>query len=232
MFFQHITLYCKELAKMEDFYLNTLKLEAESSGPGHATFCAGRSWLTLEQMPFDGPARYHFAFNISENLIRESAEWLRRQKIDVLPVDDSGNIIMEYPSWNAHAVYFEDPAGNIVEFIARHNLLSSKQKSFSINDIREISELGLPCDDVAAMAEKLEQEASIGHWSGDYDAFGASGDENGLFIIVDKSKKTWVPQDTPALPSPFVARLENHGRRYKVRYDGSDLDILGIHQVL
>jgi hypothetical protein len=75
---------------------------------------------------FDGA--YHFAFNIPENQIRSAKEWLMPRT--VLLKDEQGNDYFQHSGWNSEAVYFKDPAGNILEFIARHDLSNAVDGDF------------------------------------------------------------------------------------------------------
>ena len=78
---------------------------------------------------------YHFAFNIPENKICRRSSGRRRAR----PAgrSPSGNRaagyppeVVDYRHWNAHSVFFLDPAGNVVEYIARHDLKNGDSGPF------------------------------------------------------------------------------------------------------
>ncbi len=69
-----------------------------------------------------------FAFNIPENQFREAKAWLA-SRVEIARPNGSDEIF--YDDWNAHAVYFPDPGGNLVEFIARHNLPDRSEREFN-----------------------------------------------------------------------------------------------------
>ena len=39
--------------------------------------------------------------------------------------------IVDYSHWNAHSIFFLDPGGNVVEYIARHDLKNGAPGAFS-----------------------------------------------------------------------------------------------------
>src|SRR3974377_1606722 len=52
--------------------------------------------------------------------------------------------VFEFENWDARAVYFLDPAGNIVELIAHHRLEENgREGEFDAEEIVGFSELGL-----------------------------------------------------------------------------------------
>ena len=69
--------------------------------------------------------------------------------------------VVDYSHWNAHSIFFLDPAGNVVEYIARHDLKNSDTSSFGWPDILYTSEIGLIVDDVEATAATLKTIATV-----------------------------------------------------------------------
>ncbi|RIE04922.1 hypothetical protein [Cohnella faecalis] len=87
-------------------------------------------------------------------------------------------------TWNSTSIYFYDYAGNIVEFIARHNLNYSSTSPFTSNSLLNISEIGLVVSDVPSTRELLRSRFSIDGYKNNNDcSFAAVGDEDGLFIL-------------------------------------------------
>lgn len=117
----------------------------------------------------------------------------------------------EFTSWNAHAVYFYDPAGNIVEYIVRHNLKQIASDTFTDKDILGISEVGLPVTDVSAAAFWLEHNLSLPRFKGDGESFQPMGDEHGLFILVSLGRK-WFPTQHKAKAFPVTVKIKGNGR--------------------
>ena len=95
---------------------------------------------------------------------------------------------MNYSHWNAHSVFFYDPGGNVVEYIARHDLKNGSTRPFGVNDIQHASEIGWIVDDVPAVAESLKHVAGVEQYRGGSDVFTAVGDEHGLLLVMKRGR--------------------------------------------
>ncbi len=92
-------------------------------------------------------------------------------------------------AWNSHSVYFEDPAGNILELIARHTMNNSVDRPFDPKqDILCISEIGVPTRDVPAAVDHLA-ELGLMTYKTRNDSFNPIGDDNGLLMVVEDGQK-------------------------------------------
>ncbi len=222
MTIQHITLQCANLEALLHFYRDTLCFNVVEEEEHHFTLQAGTSLLTFkENKKID--AYYHFAFTIPSNQIENAKTWLQ-DRVDLL-IDEEKHQIIDFPNWNAHAMYFLDPAGNIVEFIARHNLKIESSSNFSVDSIVEISEIGIPVKQLKKVAEQLESKIGIKKWSGDFHYFCAIGDEHGLLIVVDQANKKWFPTDMPSKPYPLDIQLRYAQHDYSISYNGKKIKI-------
>ena len=134
-----------------------------------------------------------------------------------------GNTLLDFINWNAKAFYFFDGDNNIVEFIDRRNLGYKTDKAFTLESILEISEVGLPVNNVLHAFQELNLKTGIEKHSGDYERFCAVGDEHGLFIIVDQNDKKWLPTELPAKAFPFQLEFLNDQKKYFLSYDGKEL---------
>ena len=77
----------------------------------------------------EGDSYYHFAFNIPANKFSEAKVWAKeRVSLLVEEGEDEANFV-HLP---AHALYFYDPAGNIVELISRQSVSEDSTETFSI----------------------------------------------------------------------------------------------------
>ncbi len=139
-------------------------------------------------------AKYHFAFNIAHNQLESAKDWLKSKDIQLC--DFEGEEVIDFPNWNAHALYFLDPAGNVLEFIARHDLSNASEEDFSIHQIIEISEIGLPVPSIKDFYERLSVSLKIPIYSqiSNLKSFCAAGDAQGLFILVPL-ERAWFPTD-------------------------------------
>ena len=96
--------------------------------------------------------------------------------------------VVDYAHWNAHSVFFLDPAGNVVEYIARHDLKNGDTGAFGWPDILCVSEIALVVDDVRAAAETVTRAAAVQQYKGGDEQFMALGDEWGLLLLMKKGR--------------------------------------------
>src|SRR5262249_18269098 len=150
---------------------------------------AGKTQLTFTQAPVAGV--YHFAFNIPENQFAAACDWLTVPRIKA----KDGRDTFFTESWNAHNVYFYDPADNILELIDRHTIANASTEPFSEKSLLNISEIGVAVEDVNAFTAN----STLPYYGSHVDEFAPVGSENGLLIVV-KIGRQWFP-DTgrPAL---------------------------------
>ncbi len=182
-----LQLVTHKLPEQRAFYKDVLGLELVATASDAISLQAGATRLTFTQ---GEPACYHFAFNIPHNQFEEAKAWLA-QRAELLLWDGADQV--HWKAWNAHAVYCFDPAGNIIELIARHNIAVTASEPFEGASILGISEIGLAVNDVAAFSAALQSQAGLPVWdAGDGEAFTALGDEHGLFIVVRKGR-AWFP---------------------------------------
>lgn len=181
--------------ELKKFYGNILNLNIKEDSGESFSFNAGESLIRFEKSAGNLKPFYHFAFNIPENSLNSARKWLKlRTRLIKSPED--GKEEFDFQLWNAHSVFFYDPAGNILEFIARHNLKNSTDGEFTERNILNISEIGVPVKSVSEFSGLLKETYGIPYFSGDNETFSAMGNDNGLFIIVKKGRK-WYP-DCPA----------------------------------
>ena len=89
---------------------------------------------------------------------------------------------------NSLSIFFLDPAGNVVEYIARHDLKNGDNGPFSWADILYASEIALVVDDVAATAGTLKDVAAVSQYRGGNEQFMAMGDEWGLLLVMKRGR--------------------------------------------
>lgn len=183
-----VILFSKNLKAQKQFYQSTLGVELVEESSTKITFRFGESFLSFIASETFKVA--HLAFNIPSNKINEAFSWLS-DKTTLL--DYNGEQITTFSNWNAEAIYFYDTDGNIMEFIARHNLNIEDDLSFSATSILNISEVGIPVDDIELVYTTLKVINPLPIYDGDFNRFCAVGNEEGLFILVDRNKKQWYP---------------------------------------
>lgn len=206
-----------DLNQMKNFYQESLGLNILRTDKNSVTFSAGSSLLTFETDQTVSNPFYHFAFNIPSNKFIEAKEYIKSAGIELISLN--GNDEFDFQSWNAHSIYFYDPAGNILEFISRHNLNNCSDLNFTGSSILSISEIGLPVGSVKSFYEEIESELGITFFSGDKDSFAAIGDDNGLFILV-KTGRIWFPDCGKAkeFPAKIIIKSDRIKDLNKILY--------------
>ena len=220
MHLQLVQLNTQGLDSLKAFYTQTLGFSLTSEGQNSFAVQCGNSQLQFVQNPI--AAYYHFAFNIPSFQIQEATNWLKN-RTPILPGPTEE--IVDFPNWNAQSVYFKDPAGNILEFIARKNLKIEHTNPFSVNSILNISEIGIPVLHIEKEFSKIQQQTDLPLYWGDLKRFSAIGTENGLFIVVDETNKTWYPTNIPANSFPMDIHFRFQEQSYRLQYKSGDLAI-------
>ncbi len=176
-----------KLDSMRRFYGEVLELPLVADSKSSMTVRAGGTDITFVVAPQREPY-YHFAFNIPENLLASSKRWLA-PRCPILKRPD-GSDEYHFVSWNAHSIYFLDPAGNILEFIARHNLSNARQGEFNGKDILYASEIALVVDDVAETVQSARDALGIDVFAGSQsERFAAVGSDYRLLIVVKRGRE-------------------------------------------
>ncbi len=187
-----LNLQAADVAVLRPFYAETLGLKLINERPGSFTIAAGGTELTFLETLAGHPI-YHFAFNIPENKLDVAMAWLRPRT--PLHREPGGHEVYDFASWNAHAVYFFDPAGNILEFIARHNLKNASPGAFSSADILYASEIGIVVDDVAGAVAAAKRDWGLGVFNSTQSHdFAAVGTDEALLIFA-KRGRPWSGSD-------------------------------------
>ena len=208
-----LALQASNLSDLHRFYAHTLNFAVDGFTESQLAVRCGSSRLIFNRA--DEPVvPAHFAFNIAEAHHVEVFGWLRA-RVDFIALDGADEFFST--DWNAHMVYACDPAGNIIEFIARHTLVDGATAGAS-NDAPInaaglascISEIGIACDDVPATARAWSQIFSTSAYGETNGNFYPIGDEHGLLIIVPKGR-IWFPNTgVAARAAPVTAHIDAH----------------------
>jgi len=143
------TLYTNNLKALRRFYGNVLELDMTEATAEHFTVRIGESYLTFKHS--EQPAFYHFAINIPGNQFSMMKYWIT----DRITLNrEEGRDEVYFPSFDADSMYFEDPAGNIVELIGRRrrDLFGDLTKESFLN----ISEIGMATQHVVEVGDQLQ----------------------------------------------------------------------------
>eukprot|EP00011_Vannellida_sp_DIVA3-517-6-12_P001883 CAMPEP_0114609838 /NCGR_PEP_ID=MMETSP0168-20121206/3291_1 /TAXON_ID=95228 ORGANISM="Vannella sp., Strain DIVA3 517/6/12" /NCGR_SAMPLE_ID=MMETSP0168 /ASSEMBLY_ACC=CAM_ASM_000044 /LENGTH=292 /DNA_ID=CAMNT_0001820761 /DNA_START=149 /DNA_END=1024 /DNA_ORIENTATION=- len=114
-------------------------LEEVSHSDDHVEVIAGESILRFDRRQrgtgalhtADEVGHMHYAFNIAPNLFDEAFAWLEKN-LEVLGCAWPGfnTDKFHFEGWDARAMYFYDADKNVAEFITRHTLPKSCERTF------------------------------------------------------------------------------------------------------
>lgn len=210
-----LELLANDLEAQREFYANILKLPVNLDSAS-LEVKAGKTDLVFTQAPTEFDGAYHFAFNIPENQFYAAKAWISG-RIPLLR-DENGQDEFESKNWNSHSVYFKDAGGNVLEFIARHNLMDAAEADFDSRQILNISEIGLPSENVIDFANELCTSLGLSVFRQEpNETFTPVGDNHGLLIIPHKDR-IWIPNSgVPAKLLPVRVMGETNGRKWELR---------------
>ena len=204
---EQIQIQTNNIQETTAFYQDILGLSIIEKNSKWVTIQAGNSILKfIENAAFN--SIYHFAFNIPENKLDEAIEWCKN-KVGLIVIEDQ-NVIANFETWNANAVYFHDNNGNLLEFIARHDLDNTATENFSSKSILNISEIGIVTENPLELGNQLIEKHALEFFSknNNSEVFSALGNDEGLLIIV-KPNRNWYPTQTPSQSNPTQIRIQN-----------------------
>ena len=153
---------------------------------------------TLRFRAGGGDPFYHFALLVPGDRFDAAHAWAD-ERFELV------GGVFEFENWDARAVYFLDPAGNIVELIAHRGLEENgRTGEFGADEIVGFSELGV----VGDRAERL-RTVDLPLWSGTIDdperlAFVG---EKGRTLILAEEGRAWLPTGRPAEAHPVEFEL-------------------------
>lgn len=208
-----LILYSPGLAEMKSFYKNDLNCRISFEEKERFAVQLGATQVIFESDKNAQP--YHFAINIPSNQIEHATEWLRN-RCQILPGPDGD--IVDFSSWKAKSVYFYDCDYNIVELIARERLETNTEPPFNSSYFLSISEIGMPVENIEKTSRSLNAISEFPLFSGSFDTFCAIGNDEGLFIVIDKNKKDWFPSHDPAHSSNFKISGRNNAQPFQFSF--------------
>lgn len=183
------------LEALSEFYAEKFELDVRSVEDDSVVVAFGETSVVFEPSPTGTNPYYHFAITVPSNRFDDAVAWLT-DRVEPLTDPDTGEQTFFFEFMNAHAVYCLDPAGNVVELIARHDLPDAAG-AFDAGRFRRVSEIGLPTPAVPRTVEALEDAVGATRWDESTDEFAVVGDDEGLFIVVETGRP-WYPTDTRA----------------------------------
>jgi hypothetical protein len=210
-----VILQTSSLKELITFYRNVLELSTELNNLNKMTVGIGNTELVFEQVSGADPF-YHFAINIPSNKIEEAKAWLA-QRTKLIWMEDYKSEVADFKNWHAKSVYFFDPAGNILELIARFDLDNKTDNPFSSVQFLSVSEVGLVVSEGEwdKTTNNLLQQYRLNYFDKQppLPQFMAIGDDKGLFIVVPE-KRNWYPTNKPCGIFPMEVQFMNDGKEF------------------
>ncbi|MBT2767149.1 VOC family protein [Stenotrophomonas sp. ISL-67] len=153
----------------------------------------------------------HLAFNVPADRFQAATDWLLART--PLQRSAAGEAHFTFGGrWDSESIYFDGPDGLILELIGRRRLpASGRVGGFHGSEMTCVSEVGLPTADVAALGARAEAAFGLGYLSPPVPHFAALGDDEGLLIVVDATRR-WFPEQK-VLPNArgIVVTLDDVG---------------------
>lgn len=213
---EHLQIQSNDLKNTEKFYHEVLELPIIKNNSKSISIQIGNSILEfIENNDFE--SIYHLAFNIPENKLQEAIVW-SKNKIDLITIEDR-NVIATFENWNANAFYFYDNNGNLLEFIARHDLDNAQIEPFDSKSILNISEIGIVNENPLELANQLIDKHELNFFTknSNSDLFSVLGNDEGLLIIV-KPGRNWYPTQIPAKNNETVVHIQDNEKQIKLKF--------------
>ncbi|AMM94760.1 glyoxalase [Peribacillus simplex] len=221
MIINKVTLYSHALNDMRKFYVNELGFELLSHTDDGFEIRAGDSVLEIKKYHLQKKPFYHFAMNIPTDLFTLAKAWAN-SKVELTSEDDEDEVYFSYS--DAHAFYFSDPSGNIVEFISRYSVSpKSGAESFSAQNVLCISEMNITTNEVRALGNQLIS-FGIPVRSGEpirEDGLNFMGEhEAGAFLLLGPRKRRWFFSDRESEIFPLSLVID---QQIDISLDGEGL---------
>ncbi|HSJ36771.1 MAG TPA: serine hydrolase [Planococcus sp. (in: firmicutes)] len=212
--FKKVTLYTNKLNEVKGFYEYQLGFRIVEEDDFSFMLAIGESQLIFRQS--EEPASYHFAFNIPGNQFTLAKGWAR-SRVELNRQEGMDEIY--YANFDADAFYFQDPAGNIVEFLGRRNM--DKMGDFTVDSLLNISEVSITTPHVAEVGKQLEEmEIPVrGNKGIDPDALNFLG-QGAAYILLVAPKRTWYFSKKRSEVHPLSIELTD-GRKIDIDEEGN-----------
>ena len=179
---------------LPSFYLDVLGLPLDGDaiviGETRLRFHAG-----------EGGAFYHFALLVPGNRFPAALAWAG-DRVELL------GDVFDFDAWDANALYFHDPAGNIVELVAHRGLEENgRTGELAAEELVGFSELGVVGDPPELLARLAQGGLEL--WDGTIEVPGRLGfvGEQGRTLILSPPDRGWLPTGRPAEPHPLATTL-------------------------
>lgn len=213
MIINKVSLYTNYLNQLKEFYIDHLGFIELSSNEKCIEIKIGESVLEFIQSDSLNKPFYHFAFNIPTDIFHSAKEWAK-SKVTLTTEDNEDEIY--FTNSNAHSFYLLDPAGNIVEFVSRHEVSQAKESPvFAANQVLNISEINLTTNDVVSIGNQLINFGipARDNESLHKDFLNFMGErKDGAFLLLGPEGRRWIFSDADSKVYPLSIDINNEKR--------------------
>lgn len=214
---KRLRLAANNLDEQAAFYRDVLRLPIEQPDANTLRVTSGESLIEFSPHAESTRPFYHFAFTIPENQSSAAMAWLE-PRCPILNIHPRQNKTIHFRRWNADSFYFNDPAGNILEFIAHHDLDNGTGAQFDEQQILHVSEIGIVVPSVPAVQQQAEKSMGIRPYREYASNFAPLGSIHGVLIVVPE-ERVWLPTaDVHA--AVFPTQVEATGATGEMEFDG------------
>lgn len=212
MKFESITLCTSELEETLQFYEETLECPVEVINQDTFIVQIGETQLQFCRSEEVVQPYYHFAIDIPYNHFYDMKE--HYQNILFLLMED-GHHTTYFESFIAHAVYFNDPSGNIVELIARVSNITDEP------EFSRISEIGFVCNETNAIYQALSDYKIETFEHAHFEPYalnflGDTSDES--YILLTPEDRRWSFSEKHSIAYPIDIKTETFHLSYDTRH--------------
>ncbi|WP_144512531.1 hypothetical protein [Bacillus sp. FJAT-22090] len=199
--FKSVKLFTDKLKQLKGFYGNVLELNIIESADDYFKVAIGTSILIFQQSP--NVTLYHFAINIPGNQFTLAKHWVK-ERVSLnreAAVDET-----YYPRFDADAFYFEDPAGNVIELIARRHV--DKWSGFSVDSLLNLSEVSITTPFVEEVGKQLVDKGVhvFGHVDIEPNELNFLGSKDTFILLVPPNRR-WYFSKRMSMTSPIEIEL-------------------------
>lgn len=185
---EHLTLPVSDLAAVAAYFRDVLQLPVD--GDRVQVGWSALQLVPAGELPVGG---VHLAFNVPHNRFTEATAWLDARATRQRNAEGKEHFTFE-GRWDSESIYFTGPDGLILELIARRRLpASALHGAFHGSEMTCISEVGLPTVSVAVTQGRIEATFGLEPLSPPTPYFAPMGDDEGLLIVADVTRR-WFPE--------------------------------------
>ena len=206
---EHVRMLASNFEETKQFYSQQLEIPLVNEGTSAFTLQFGQTTVTFEKALKDAQPFYHFALNVPANLFDEAKKWAK-ERVDLLLEDCEDEVY--FKNINAKSLYFEDPAGNIVEFICRLSDSAESEVPFSPLSLIKMSEMSIVVPDKQKALPSLHHIDIYERSNNDveYDGLTFMGDvKDATYLLFVNEGRRWFFSQKPSKSYPVKIQLTN-----------------------